>query len=146
MNERTVQTNVYWLLTQAAMRARQDFARFAEKNYGLTGPQLYTLCVLDPATPAAMHSLSCQLSCDASNVTGMADRLVARGYLIRQDSPADRRVKMLALTPKGLKLRATILADLAATMPEGFTRLNADESATLTALLIKALAPPPTTS
>ena len=137
-----VQDSAYWLLTQAAIRVRHDFARLAEKNYGLTGPQMQTLCLLDPAAPAAMNTLSCQLSCDASNVTGIADRLVAQGYIIRQDSPADRRVKMLALTPKGQKLRERIIADLSSATPDGFAALSPAELEQLQKLLLKALAPP----
>jgi len=143
MNTERVQDSAYWLLTQAAVRVRHDFARLAEKSYGLTGAQMQTLCLLDPAAPAAMNNLSCALSCDASNVTGIADRLVAQGYIIRQDSPADRRVKMLALTPKGAKLRATILNNLDVITPEGFSRLTAAELTQLKALLKKALAPAP---
>lgn len=142
MNTEHVQDSAYWLLTQAAVRVRYNFARLAEKNYGLTGPQMHTLCLLDPTTPAAMNNLSCALSCDASNVTGIADRLVAQGYIIRQDSPADRRVKMLALTPKGVKLRAKIMAELDAAAPDGLSRLSNTELAQLKALLKKALTPP----
>lgn len=142
MNTERVQDSAYWLLTQAAVRVRHDFARLAEKNYGLTGPQMQTLCLLDPDAPAAMNNLSCQLSCDASNVTGIADRLVAQGYIIRQDSPADRRVKMLALTPKGASLRAKIMADLDATTPHDFARLTTEERLLLQRLLKKALTPP----
>ena len=141
MNETKVQENAYWLLTQAAIRTRHDFIRLAERNYGLTGPQMLTLCLLDPAAPAAMNTLSCQLSCDASNVTGIADRLVAQGYIIRQDSPADRRVKMLALTPKGIKLREKLLVDLEGMTPESFANLSPAELEQLQALLLKALRP-----
>jgi DNA-binding MarR family transcriptional regulator len=139
MNNDRMQDSAYWLLTQAAVRVRHDFARLAEKSYGLTGPQMQTLCLIDPSAPAAMNNLSCQLSCDASNVTGIADRLVAQGYIIRQDSPSDRRVKMLALTRKGEKLRVKIMFDLDAITPEGFSRLTAQELSQLQALLKKAL-------
>lgn len=141
MNNDRIQDSAYWLLTQAAVRVRHDFARLAEKSYGLTGAQMQTLCLINPSAPAAMNNLSCQLSCDASNVTGIADRLVAQGYIIRQDSPSDRRVKMLALTPKGEKLRVKIMSDLDAITPEGFSRLTAQELSQLQTLLKKALTP-----
>lgn len=141
MKESKLQESTYWLLTQAAIRTRHDFARLAERNYGLSGAQMHTICLLDPAAPAAMNTLSCQLSCDASNVTGIADRLVAQGYIIRQDSPADRRVKMLALTPKGAALRKKIIEDLDATAPEVFAQLSPAERSQLQALLRKALQP-----
>lgn len=141
MKEVKIQECPYWLLTQAGIRTRHDFARLAERNYGLTGPQMQTLCLLDPSSPSAMNTLSGQLSCDASNVTGIADRLVAQGYLMRQDSPTDRRVKMLALTPKGVKVRKKIIDDLEKIAPESLSRLTLAEREQLQALLYKALRP-----
>lgn len=142
MNDQKMQESAYWLLTQVAIRARHGFARLAEKTYGLTGPQMQTLCLIDPTAPAAMNNLSCQLGCDASNVTGIADRLVAQGYIIRQDSPADRRIKMLALTPKGIKVRAQIATDLQAATPLGLATLTPTELEQLQHLLSKILLPP----
>lgn len=142
MNDQKMQESAYWLLTQVAIRARHDFARLAEKAYGLTGPQMQTLCLINPNAPAAMNTLSCQLGCDASNVTGIADRLVAQGYIIRQDSPADRRVKMLALTPKGIKVRARIGTDLQAAATLGLASLTPSELEQLQRLLSKILQPP----
>ena len=46
-----------------------------------------------------MSSLAELLVCDASNITGIADRLEARGLVERRSVGADRRVKTLALHP-----------------------------------------------
>ena len=43
---------------------------------------------------------------DASYVTTIADQLEERGLIERQPHPTDRRVKSLALTPEGLRLRS----------------------------------------
>ena len=48
-----------------------------------------------------MGELASALSCDASNVTGLVDRLESRGLLQRSPSAEDRRVKVLSLTPLG---------------------------------------------
>ena len=53
------------------------------------------------------------LTCDASNVTGIVDRLEARGLVERRPDPGDRRVKMLALTDEGVALRDEIVRRLA---------------------------------
>jgi DNA-binding MarR family transcriptional regulator len=60
-----------------------------------------------------MRNLAKTLSCDASNVTGLADRLEERGLVARQSSPEDRRVKVLRLTPAGERLRASLLSRMA---------------------------------
>ena len=52
-----------------------------------------------------MSSLAGMLFCDASNVTGIVDRLEARGLIERRPSPKDRRVKLLVLTKEGARLR-----------------------------------------
>ena len=52
-----------------------------------------------------MGRLAETLSCDASNVTGLVDRLESRGLVRRAPSAEDRRVKVLQLTPTGARLR-----------------------------------------
>jgi DNA-binding MarR family transcriptional regulator len=59
-----------------------------------------------------MRRLADTLSCDASNVTGLVDRLESRGLVQRQPSPQDRRVKVLHLTPTGARLRAQLLRQM----------------------------------
>ena len=51
--------------------------------------------------------------CDASNVTGMVDKLEARGLIARQAAESDRRVKMLAVTERGRELRRRLFAEAA---------------------------------
>src|SRR5580704_3179201 len=48
--------------------------------------------------------LSRQLIMHRSNVTGLVDRLEARGLLRRRESPGDRRAFNVVLTPAGQKL------------------------------------------
>ncbi|RYZ33157.1 MAG: MarR family transcriptional regulator [Myxococcaceae bacterium] len=72
----------------------------------------------------AMSTLATYLSCDASNVTGLVDRLEARKLVERRSSEQDRRVKMLVLTEAGAELRGRLMARMAlpppfmASMPE----------------------------
>ena len=56
-----------------------------------------------------MNRLAGVLSCDASNVTGLVDRMEARGLIERRAAPGDRRVKVLALTVTGARLRDEML-------------------------------------
>ncbi|HSE29708.1 MAG TPA: MarR family winged helix-turn-helix transcriptional regulator [Candidatus Saccharimonadales bacterium] len=134
--------NIYWLLIQLANRARHDFARISEGVYGLTTAQMQTLCLLPADSAIPMNVLSCQMSCDASNVTGIADRLEAQGLVERKDDPNDRRIKMLSVTTKGRTLRQRILRDLSLAQPSGLTNLTAQEREQFLRLLDKALAPP----
>ena len=49
-------------------------------------------------TPPSMRELARSLRCDPSTVTFLADRLEQRGLVTRTVDPANRRVKILALT------------------------------------------------
>ena len=62
--------------------------------------------------PLPMSRLACALRCDPSNVTGIVDRLEERGLIERHPDPSDRRVKMLALTPEGERVRERVRARL----------------------------------
>ena len=49
----------------------------------------------------SMRELATRQGGHASNATGIADRLAARGLIERHDDPADRRVKRISLTSEG---------------------------------------------
>jgi DNA-binding MarR family transcriptional regulator len=68
--------------------------------------------LLQLASPLPMHELAKCLACDSSNVTGLVDRLEARGLVTRKPSPDDRRVKHVLLTPAGERVRDQLLAGL----------------------------------
>lgn len=121
-------------LFQVADRARADFAGVVAE-LGLTPLQARTLLWLE--RPAPMRDLADHLACDASNVTGLADRLEDLGVVERTPG-RDRRVKVLRLTSRGAALRA----DLAERVAHGSTvtaRLTAAERKRLAVLLDKLL-------
>lgn len=72
---------------------------------GLSPPQAMALRGLDPDDPVAMGELACRLRCDASNITGIIDRLETKGLVERRVAASDRRVKTLVFTPKGRAVR-----------------------------------------
>ena len=65
----------------------------------------------------SMKELAQQMGCDASFVTTIADTLEKRGFLRREASQRDRRIKHLVLTPEGLAAKERLMAQLAAKMP-----------------------------
>jgi MarR family transcriptional regulator, organic hydroperoxide resistance regulator len=84
----------------------------------LTPVQGMALRTLDPDAPMAMSVLADNLACDASNVTGVVDKLEARGLIARQGAENDRRVKVLAVTEKGRQVRRELLSRAAKAPPE----------------------------
>src|SRR5712692_10857035 len=117
-----------------ACRAWQLLTRvfFAQRAHPPTGAefdlspiQCHVLHLIEPRRPLPMSRLADTLSCDASNVTGLVDRLESRGLVRRQSSPQDRRVKMLQLTPAGKRLRVQLLREATGSLPLG--RLSSDQ-------------------
>src|ERR1041385_6728055 len=70
----------------------------------LSPAQCHVLHLIEPGRPMPMGQLAETLACDASNVTGLVDRLESRGLVRRHPSVEDRRVKVLDLTPSGSRL------------------------------------------
>src|SRR5687767_6732394 len=81
-------------------------------DFDLSPMQAFALRLLEPGKPLAMSDLAEALHCDASNVTGIVDRLEARGLIVRRGADHDRRVKMLVVTDKGAGLRKRLNARL----------------------------------
>jgi MarR family transcriptional regulator, organic hydroperoxide resistance regulator len=104
---------------------------------GLTFVQAHALRLLDPERPLTMSALAQLLVCDASNVTGIADRLEARGLLERQSAGSDRRAKVLALTPAGIALRDRV-CELMSEPPEAIAALTDEDHRALRDILRRA--------
>jgi DNA-binding MarR family transcriptional regulator len=94
--------------------------------------------LLQLASPLPMNELAARLACDNSNVTGLIDRLEARGLVARQPSVEDRRVKHVLLTPAGRRLRKRLL-DRVARPADGLERLSAAEQRELRDLLRRVM-------
>lgn len=72
-------------------------------QWGLTPVQAKALYFLEATT--SMRKLANRLYCDASNLTGIVDRLEELGLIKRMVDPDDRRVKRLHVTPAGARIR-----------------------------------------
>jgi DNA-binding MarR family transcriptional regulator len=103
-------------------------------EFDLTPAQGQALKVLDPARPVPMSTLAEALFCDASNVTGIVDKLESRGLIARQGTDHDRRVKHLAVTDRGRKIRDRLVAAIM-TPPAAVMALPGDVKIRLTELL-----------
>ncbi|WP_249359341.1 MarR family winged helix-turn-helix transcriptional regulator [Nocardia cyriacigeorgica] len=109
-----------------------DFT-IAAASENLTASQGKTLTVLRRG-PVAMRALADILACDASNVTGIINRLEKRGLVRREPSALDRRVTNLVITPEGERVTNAIRAKMRTTQ-EGLNRLSAEERDQLGTLL-----------
>jgi MarR family transcriptional regulator, organic hydroperoxide resistance regulator len=106
-------------------------ARFAAAidQVDLAPAQARALHELDLERPISMRELAERLKADPSNVTGLIDRLEARGLVERRAHPSDRRIKGLALTAAGATLRARLLARLYSAPPAVASLAERDQRA-----------------
>jgi DNA-binding MarR family transcriptional regulator len=100
----------FWpLLTEFALSLRGWWISLCAE-FDLTPAQGQALRAIDPERPFAMSTLAENLLCDASNVTGIVDKLESRGLIARQGAGHDRRIKMLVVTDQGRELRDRLFA------------------------------------
>jgi DNA-binding MarR family transcriptional regulator len=104
----------------------------------LSPAQCHVLHLIEPGRPMPMGQLAQTLACDASNVTGLVDRLESRGLVRRRPSASDRRVKVLDLTAKGSRLR-DLLLDRMTAPPASLQRLTPAEQRALVRILARLL-------
>ena len=107
-------------------------------EFELSPAQCHVLHLIEPGRPVPMGEVAGALSCDASNVTGLVDRLESRGLVRRRPSAGDRRVKVLVLTPTGSRLRALLLDRMTAP-PAALERLSHREQRALVRILARLL-------
>jgi MarR family transcriptional regulator, organic hydroperoxide resistance regulator len=98
-----------WQLLVKFFFSQRDRLPPSDEAFELSPVQCHALHLIEPERPLPMGRLAATLGCDASNVTGLVDRLEARGLVQRRPAADDRRVKALQLTPEGSRLRARLL-------------------------------------
>ena len=113
---------------------KHDLVAIADEQ-GLTVMQLYALMEIKRTGEISMGKMAQLLHCDASNVTGIIDRLVTKNLLVREENSRDRREKILRPTANG----ATLVTKCLVSLPDrlGTGHLSNDELATLNGILRK---------
>jgi len=127
-----------WALMHELFHASRRRFLAVASEFDLSPPQVRALGVLDPDRPVPMSELADALHCDNSNVTGIVDRLEDRGLVERRSAAHDRRVKMLAVTPRGAEVRER-LAERLERPPEPLARLSPEDQRALRDIMRRAL-------
>ncbi len=96
------------------------------QNLDVTPVQYAILQMVYNQPGTDQRTLARNIALDTSTTAGVVDRLEARGLLLRNASPGDRRVRLLTLTPDGEQL----LADTVPRMERAQTLILAPLSAT----------------
>jgi len=92
-----------WLsLLKATKRIENDLRDRLRRDFDTTLPRFDVMAILERSgTGLKMSKLSSELMVSNGNVTGIIDRLVADGLVVRVSIKGDRRATLVRLTPKG---------------------------------------------
>ncbi len=89
------------------------------KHLGVSQASWMTIAITATARSALSQSeLADKLGVEGATMVAMIDRLVKAGFIMREASTTDRRVKHIVLTPAGLKIYEKVKAEAAALRKE----------------------------
>src|SRR5690554_5326701 len=128
---------VYWLLGKTARSLKLELRKQLE-DYGISWPQYHALYHIGPQGIPA-NELARELECNASNMTGLIDRMRDNGLVYREHSASDRRVWLIRLTEKGARLKAEVTPRHQNNIIQRMDVLCGQEQETLKYLLKKLL-------
>jgi DNA-binding MarR family transcriptional regulator len=137
-SNKTQACEAWKLLMKLFFTQRADLPTLAAE-FDLSPAQCHVLHLIEPDQPVPMGQIAESLACDASNVTGLVDRLESRGLVRRQASAGDRRIKVLELTEAGARLRSVVMERMTKP-PEILGRLSLEEQRELVRILKRLLA------
>jgi DNA-binding MarR family transcriptional regulator len=106
-------------------------------RHELTPPHGFALTMLHEG-PMRMSDMAARMTCDASYITSVVDRLEETGLAERRTSPTDRRVKEIALTPAGERVAGEVRRTMTSP-PAAIDRLTVAERRALAALMAKVV-------
>jgi DNA-binding MarR family transcriptional regulator len=98
-------------------------------------PQLRVLTLMEKHGSLTLGGVAAALGVHPSNATRMCDRLVAAGYVDRQDDPDDRRQLRLSLTGLGRELVASVMSHRRLAVARAMAAMEPNDRAVLASTL-----------
>jgi len=127
-----------WRTLIDLFRGQKYWMNQIAEDVGLTQQMVMAINEMPVTGSTTMKELAALLWCDASNATGIIDRLEERGLVERRPSERDRRIKCVALTAAGKRLRRKI-DDRMSQSPPAIAALSEADQQTLHEILERAL-------
>lgn len=107
----------------------------AEKETGLTGPQLWAIKTIAQEAPIMVSEIARRMYLHPATVVGILNRLERRGFVLRVRSKEDRRVVRVELTALGEDLVKAAPAVAQGLLVAGLEKLKTNNLKTLAASL-----------
>lgn len=126
-----------WLVMFKAMRALTRYAAAGIEDTGLGDSDFRVLEVLVHKGPLPVNTIGPIVDLTPGSISIAVDRLFEKGLVSRVESIEDRRVRIVALTPRGKNMIVPAFRKHTSQMREVFSDLGPEELRSLEAALKK---------
>jgi len=131
-------TDHVWIVMMKAMRALTRYAAAGIEETGLGLSDFGVLELLLHNGPLPVNTIGPIVDLTPGSISILVDRLVAKGLVSRVESAEDRRVRIVALTPRGKDLIVSAFRKHSGQMKRVFSELSPAEIRGLEVTLKKA--------
>src|SRR6202051_2388311 len=131
-------TDHVWLVMMKAMRALTRYAAAGIEESGLGLSDFGVLEALLHKGPLPVNTIGPIVDLTPGSISIAVDRLFAKGLVSRVESGEDRRVRIVALTPRGKDFIVSAFRKHSGQMKRVFSELSAQELSALEEALKKA--------
>lgn len=137
MAQGTQETDHVWLVLMKAMRALTRYAAAGIEETGLGLTDFGVLEALLHKGPLPVNTIGPIVDLTPGSISIAVDRLFEKGLVSRVESSEDRRVRIVALTPRGKDLITSAFRKHSGQIKRVFSELNTDALRGLEAALKK---------
>jgi MarR family 2-MHQ and catechol resistance regulon transcriptional repressor len=120
-----------WLVLVKTFQAASKYLYAGLAEAGIDDTDFGILEALLNKGPLPVNTIGPKVFLTPGSISTAVDRLVERGLVIRVESPEDRRVRVVSLTPKGKRLIAPIFRKHVAEIRKVFADASPKESRAL---------------
>jgi len=120
-------TDRVWLIMMKAMRALTRYAAAGIEETGLGLSDFGVLELLLHKGPLPVNTIGPIVDLTPGSISIAVDRLFAKGLVTRVESTEDRRVRIVALTPRGKDLIVSAFRKHSGQMRRVFSELSPEE-------------------
>src|ERR1700674_2098139 len=120
-------TDRVWIIMMKAMRALTRYAAAGIDETGLGLSDFGVLELLLRKGPLPVNTIGQMVDLTPGSISIAVDRLVAKGLVSRVESAEDRRVRMVALTPRARDLIVSAFRKHSGQMKRVFSELSPEE-------------------
>ena len=126
-----------WLVWNKAFQAAAKYLYAGLEETGIDDTDFRILEVLLNKGPLPVNTIGPKVHLTPGSISTAVDRLVERGLVSRVESPEDRRVRVVSLTPKGKELITPVFRKHAVEIRNVFADASPKELRSLETILKK---------